>query len=184
VKDGKQLLKLKERATIEFEQFRGAAIQLEFRRLPAGDLQLELRPEFRENAAEKVAMTLPRLAELKKDLEKAIPEGEAKLVALGKEARALDDQLGDLGKAPGGAAYVAWQVKRTRLESALSSCKSQATRLQRRLPEMKARLAAVPQMQRFLSDLQQNGSLTVRVVAECGDARLVVCDARLAPQAE
>ena len=184
MREGKQLLKLKERGTIEFAHMQGAEMQLEFRRHPTEGLQLVIRPEFRENAAEKTIMTLPRLVELKKDLEKLIPQSEAKLVALGKEARALSDQLQDLGGRPaGGPAFVAWQSKRTRLESALSSARSQASRLSRRLPEMKARLAAVPQVQQFLTSIHTQGSLVVRVVAECGDARLAVIDARLAPSA-
>lgn len=183
IRDDKRLLKLKERATIEFAQFQGAEIQLEFRRHPAGELQIVMRPEFRENAAEKIAMTLPRLADLKKGLEKSIPEGEAKLVALGKEAKALEQQLRNLGPRPAGAAFVAWQSKRNSLEGSLSSCRSQASRLQRRLPEMKARLSAVPQMQNFLDDLHQKGSLIVKVLAECGDARVTIVDARLDPRA-
>ncbi|HUE73517.1 MAG TPA: hypothetical protein VMP01_21755 [Pirellulaceae bacterium] len=184
IRDDKRLLKLKERATIEFAQFQGAEIQLEFLRHPAGELQIVMRPEFRENAAEKIAMTRPRLADLKKGLEKSIPEGEAKLVALRKEAQALEQQLRNLGPRPGGAAFAAWQSKRISLEGSLSSCRSQASRLQRRLPEMKARLSAVPQMENFLNDLHQSGSLTVKVVAECGDARGTIVDARLDPVAD
>ncbi len=184
LKDDKRVLKLKERTTIEFAQFEGAVIQLEFRRLAASDLQVVLRPEFRENSVDKFAMTLPRLAGLKAALETSIPEGEAKYVALGKDLKALDKQLRDLGPRPGGAAFVVWQSNRTRIESSMSSCKSQASRLARRLPGMKARLAAVPAMQRFLGEMHQKASLTVKVYAECGDARLVMIDARLDPAAE
>ncbi len=182
VRDAKQLLKLKERATIEFAQLPGAEIQLEFRRHPtSGNLEVVLRPEFRENAVEKFTMTLPRLVELKTDLEKLIPEHEATLVSLGNDARAIDDELRRLGPRPGGPAFVAWQSKRTRLESALSSCKSKASKLQRRLPELKARLAVAPKLEQFLRNMHEHASLKVKLLAECGEARLVVLDARLNP---
>jgi hypothetical protein len=185
LKDDKRVLKLRERAVIQFQQFKGAEIQLEFRRQPAGDLQIVLRPEFRENVAEKIAMTLPRLADLKAGMEKAIPEGEAKLVVLGKEIKALNQQLKNLGPRPGGgAAFAAWQTKLGSLQSEISRSNSQISRLSRRLPEMRARLAAVPAMERFLRDMHQKAALEVRVYAECGDAKLVLIDARLDPAAE
>jgi hypothetical protein len=182
LKDDKRVLKLKEKAIIQFQQWKGAEIQLEFRRQGEGDLQVVLRPEFRENAADKFSMTLPRLAELKEAMEKSIPENEAKLVALGKEIKALNQQLKDLGPRPGGgAAFAAWQGKLNSLQSAISNRNSQMSRISRRLPELKARLAAAPAMERFLRDMHQKAALELRVYAECGDAKLVLVNAHLDP---
>ena len=182
LKDDKRVLKLKEKAVIQFQQWKGAEIQLEFRRQGEGDLQVLLRPEFRENAADKFSMTLPRLAELKEAMEKSIPENEAKLVVLGKEIKALNQQLKDLGPRPGGgAAFAAWQGKLNSLQSAISNRNSQLSRISRRLPELKARLAAAPAMERFLRDMHQKAALELRVYAECGDAKLVLVNAHLDP---
>jgi hypothetical protein len=183
LKDDRRVLRLKERTTIQFEHVSGAEIEVEFRRV-AENLQVVLRPEFRENAAEKFPMTLPRLADFKANLQKAIPEGEARIIALGKELKSLDRQLKDLGGRPAsGPAFVAWQGRLRNLQSAASSAKSKMSRLQRQLPEMKARLANAPQLERFLGDLQSRGTLHVQLYAECGDARLVVSDMKLEPVA-
>lgn len=181
IRDDRRTLKLKERAVIQFQDVPGAEIQIEFRRQVSGELQVVMRPEFRENAAEKLAMTLQRLAGLKDGMEKAIPRSEARIVALGKQLRALDDQIKNMGPRPEGPAFIAWQSKMRGLQSDASSARGELARLQRKLPEMKARLAAVPQMQRFLSDLHQKAALTLRVYAECGDAKLLLVDARLDP---
>ena len=183
-KDDRRVLKLKEKTAIQFEQLKGAEIQMEFRRQPEGDLQVILRPEFRENAADKFPMTLPRLADLKEAMEKGIPENEARLVALGKEIKALNQQLKDLGPRPGGAAFAAWQSKLNSLQSAISSRNSQMSRISRRLPEMKARLAAAPAIERFLRDMHQKAALELRVYAECGDAKIVLISAHLDPAAQ
>jgi chromosome segregation ATPase len=166
-----------------FEQLPGAEIQLEFRRQTEGDLQLVLRPEFHENRTEEFPMTLSRLADLKKSMEKRIPEDEAKFVVLGKEIKALNQQLKDLGPRPGGVAFAAWQTKVNSLQSGISSKSSQMSRISRRLPELKARLAAVPEMERFLREMHQKAALEMRVYAECGDAKLVLIDAHLDPAA-
>jgi hypothetical protein len=183
LKDDKRVLKLKERTVIVFEQLPGAEIQLEFRRQKEGDLQLVLRPEFHENRTEEFPMTLSRLADLKKSMEKRIPEDEAKFVVLGKEIKALNQQLKDLGPRPGGVAFAAWQTKVNSLQSGISSKSSQMSRISRRLPELKARLAAVPEMERFLREMHQKAALEMRVYAECGDAKLVLIDAHLDPAA-
>lgn len=184
LKDERRVLRLKERATIQFEQVSGAEINVEFRRV-AENLQIVIRPEFRENAADSFPMTLPRLAEFKASLQKAVPEAEARIVALGKELKSLDRQLKDLGGRPAsGPAFVAWQGRLRNLQSAASSARTQISRLQRRLPEMKARLANAPHLEQFLGDLQSRGTLRVQLYAECGDARLVVRDMVLDPAME
>jgi hypothetical protein len=179
----KRVLKLKERATIQFDQMAGAEIHVDFRRTTGGEFQVVFRPEFHENAADKFSMTLTRLDGLRKGLEKSIPEGEAEIKALTKQLKSLDSELRGMGRAPGGAAFVAWQTKRVKLESAISSGKRKLSRLQRTLPEMKARLSQVPHMEQFLRTIQSEASLVVRIVAECGDGKIVLAQTTLDPPA-
>ena len=184
LKDERRVLRLKERATIQFEQVSGAEIDVEFRRV-AENLQIVIRPEFRENAADSFPMTLPRLADFKANLQKAIPEAEARIVALGKELKSIDRQIKNLGGRPAsGPAFIAWQGRLRNLQTAASRAKTQISRLQRRLPEMKARLANAPQLEKFLGDLHARGTLRFKVYAECGDAQLTVTDMALNPVTE
>lgn len=163
---------------IKFTKPVGAEIGLKLFKPKEGNLSLRLEPVFKENAATQFDLTLTRLDALAKNVNDRLAEAKRDLPAAERSHKSLVSQLNSLAsrKPANIQQMAAYEQQATSLRSQIKRAASRIKHLQDEIPECEVRLAAVPEMRKFLESLHERAAIRYRLVADCGETDLVLVD--------
>lgn len=173
------LLEIGQDSKIEFADPAGAEIEIRFRRLPAGELMVQLEPVFRENRSRKFEMTIPRLDAMETGARNALREAEQELSQQKSRLSSQQSALRKLQNSPPSNPTLlpAWKGDIGSAEAQIKRTAGRITTLQKQIPTHKARLAAVPTMRQFLTNLNGQASIPFRLLAKSGDRDILLAAA-------
>jgi hypothetical protein len=174
-----QTLEVGQDAKIQFADPVGAEIEIRFRRLPAGELVVQLEPVFRENRSKTFEMTLPRLDAMEKGATTALREAERELSLRKSDLTRQQSALRTLQKSPPKNPILvpAWKGDVGSAEAQIKRTVGRIAALQKQIPTHQARLAAAPSIRQFLTNLNGQASIPFRLVAKQGDRDLLLVNA-------
>jgi hypothetical protein len=178
-------LAIGQETTIQFSEPAGAEIEIRFRQLAGGQLAVQLEPQFKENGSRSFDMTLPRLEAMEAGTTKALRSDERDLPIQQSKLKAQQSYLKKLQDAqPKNPLLLpAWRGSINSQEGDIKRTANRIVSLQKQIVAGRARLAAVPAIRSFLTALDQQAAIRMRVVAECGDGEIVLVRAERSGQA-
>jgi prefoldin subunit 5 len=171
-------------AVIEFEQLRGAEIEVRlFRNSTTGKLEVRSEPVFRERGEREFELTRKRLDALERSVQATLGKLQAESSSLQSGVASLRRNLQTLNANPPSNFYEA--KKRTEqvreINASIAKSLGRIDDLQRQMPRLQARLAAVPQVREFIDSLHERAAIHFVVAAPCGNHQLILIDAQQPP---
>jgi hypothetical protein len=181
-----QSLAVGDAAKITFSGQPGAEIELRLRSLASGSLVLQVEPRFREPNGRTYEMTLPRLAAMEEGATKALASAQRDLPIKQREVKAVVSAWKALANSPPKNPLLgpAWQGEVNSLESKAKRAASRVETLQKQIPMHQGRLAAVPATRTFLTAIDQQAAIRLRLIAACPDQEIVLVTATSAVVAQ
>jgi hypothetical protein len=161
----KQIAEISGEIVLEMKQTGGAYLRIKTARRSDDELSLLVYPMFKVNAAEQIDLTTTRMASLKSGTAQALASAERDLAVNRSELKALESQYKSVNRMSNRNAAQALAKKQQldAIASKAKSCNRRISSLQRRIPEMKARQAAIPQLEQLVSSLHNKAQLSIRI---------------------
>ncbi|MDP6447527.1 MAG: hypothetical protein QGG36_26350 [Pirellulaceae bacterium] len=164
-KDDVRVAKLGKDVILELTQYPGASIHFRVDRKGRDRAAIYVSPIYKPNAAVKFDLSVDRLKQMRSGTQKALVSGQRDLAKRQSDLAALQSQYRSVNgqSARNIGQQQAKQAALVELSQKIRSRSRSIAALQKTLPEMAARLKALPEAEKLVSDLHDKATFQVRV---------------------
>src|SRR5262249_15660554 len=177
IRGGAKELEYNKSVFIDFVEMKGAQVRLRLLEQPKTKAFLiRAEPTIKESASREYEMTMTRFDKLEAAQTRLLAESQVRITQLKRAFRDAQDSLDwlMLNKPSTPAQFAPWNTRVTAARADIGSFPGKIARVNAQIVETQARLAAIPDVRKFMTTLHRRSAVHFALCAADGDAELLL----------